>query len=174
MANGKKSAVEKKEDRKRLADTRDVFPFPRYIEDMERFFENFSPRGWLRPMRWEFPEWPDMAALSAGRMPKMDVVDQEDTLLVRVELPGVKKEDIEVSLSDNLLTVSTHTKQETTKEEKGKYQRREIHQGSFSRSIMLPVNVDAGKGGAKFKDGLLELTFPKTESAKRRSLKIEG
>ncbi|MBL0028411.1 MAG: Hsp20/alpha crystallin family protein [Rhodanobacteraceae bacterium] len=57
---------------------------------------------------------------------------------------------------------------------KGKYQRREIYQGSFSRSITLPVNVDAGKGGAKFKDGMLELTFPKVETAKRRAIKIEG
>lgn len=173
MANGKKSGLEKKEDRKKPG-ARDVFPFPRGFEDMERFFENFYPRGWLRPLRWDFPDWPDVAALSEGRMPKMDVVDQEDTLLVRAELPGVKKEDIEVSLSDNLLTISTHTRQETTKEEKGKYQRREIHQGSFTRSITLPVNVDANKGSAKFKDGLLELTFPKIESAKRRSIKIEG
>jgi HSP20 family protein len=174
MANGKKSSIEKKDDKKKGVTTRDVFAIPRSFEDMDRFFESFYPRSWLRPMRWEFPDWPDMAALSEGRVPKMDVVDQEDSLLVRAELPGIKKEDIEVSLSDNLLTISAQTKSETTKEEKGKYQRREIYQGSFARSITLPVNVDASKAAAKFKDGVLELTFPKIEAAKRRSIKIEG
>lgn len=174
MANGKKTAMEKKEDKKKGIATRDVFSFPRYFEEMERFFDSFYPRGWLRPMRWDFPEWPDIPPLREGRVPKMDVVDQEDTLLVRAELPGVKKEDIDVSLSDNLLTISTQTKQETTKEEKGKYQRREIYQGSFARSITLPVNVDAAKSTARFKDGVLELSFPKVEAAKRRSIKIEG
>lgn len=173
MANGKKATMEKKEDKKKGVVARDVFPFPRSFGEMDRFFENFYPRGWLRP-RWEFPEWPEMPGVSEGRFPKMDVVDQADTLLVRAELPGVKKEDIEISLSDNLLTISTHTRQETSKEEKGKFQRREIYQGSFSRSITLPVNVDAGKAAAKFKDGMLELTFPKVEAAKRRSIKIEG
>lgn len=174
MANGKKSELEKKEDKKKGVTTRDVFAFPKYFEEMERFFDTFYPRGWLRPMRWDFSEWPDIAPLREGRVPKMDVVDQADTMLVRAELPGVKKEDIEVSLSDNLLTISTQTRQETTKEEKGKYQRREIYQGSFTRSITLPVNVDATKASAKFKDGMLELTFPKVEAAKRRSIKIEG
>ena len=174
MANGKKSVTEKKDDKKKGVAARDVFPFSRNFEDMERFFNSFYPRGWLRPWRGEFPEWPDMAAFGEGRVPRMDVVDQEATLLVRAELPGVKKEDVEVSLSDNLLTVSTQTRQETSKEEKGKYQRREIHQGSFSRSISLPVNVDAGRATAKFKDGVLELSFPKIEAAKRRSIKIEG
>jgi len=174
MANGKKSEIEKKEDKKKGIAGRDPFAFPKHFEEMERFFDSFYPRGWLRPMRWDFPEWPNITPLGEGRVPKMDVVDQADTLLVRAELPGVKKEDIEVSLSDNLLTISAQTRQETSREEKGKYQRREIYQGSFARSITLPVNVNVPKAAAKFKDGVLELTFPKVEAAKRRSIKIEG
>ncbi|MCC6208610.1 MAG: Hsp20/alpha crystallin family protein [Gammaproteobacteria bacterium] len=174
MANGKKSVMEKKDDKKKGVAAREGISFPRYFDEMERFFDNFHLRGWPRPRHWGFPDWPDMAAFGEGRIPKMDVVDQEATLLVRAELPGVKKEDIEVSMSDNLLTVSTQSQQETSREEKGKYQRREIHQGSFSRSISLPVNVDASKTTAKFKDGVLELTFPKVEAARRRSIRIEG
>lgn len=174
MANGKKSVMEKREDKKKGVAAREAFPFPRYFSEMERFFDDLHLRGWPRPWRWGLPDWPDAAAFGEGRIPKMDVVDQDATLLVRAELPGVNKEDIEVSLSDNLLTISTQSRQETRKEEKGKYQRREIHQGSFSRSITLPVNVDAAKATAKFRDGVLELSFPKVEAAKRRSIKIEG
>lgn len=174
MANGKKSVTEKKDDKKKGVATREAFQFPRYFTEMERFFDDLHLRGWPRPWRWGLPDWADASAFGEGRIPKMDVVDQESTLLVRAELPGVKKEDIEVSLSDNLLTVSTQSKQETSKEEKGKYQRREIYQGSFSRSISLPVNVDASKATAKFRDGVLELSFPKVEAARRRAIKIEG
>lgn len=174
MANGKKSEMEKKEDKKKGVAARETFQFPRYFPEMERFFDDLRLHGFPRAWRWELPDWPDAATFGAGRIPKMDVVDQETTLLVRAELPGVKKEDIDVSLSDNLLTVSTQSRQETSKEEKGKYQRREIHQGSFSRSISLPVNVDATKATAKFRDGVLELSFPKVEAARRRSIKIEG
>lgn len=173
MSNGKKTAMEKRGEKK--ADvSRDVFPFPRSFEEMERFFEHFHPRGWLRPFHWEPFEWPELPMLREGRLPKMDVVDQGDTLLVKAELPGVEKDDIEISLDDSLLTISAQTKKETTRKEKGKFQRREIYQGSFCRSITLPVNVDAGKASAKFKDGVLELTFPKKEAAKRRTIKVEG
>ncbi len=161
MANDKKSGQKKSE----------LTTSPGAFDELERMFGNLAPRGWLRPFHWDLPGWAE-AMGGEGKLPRVDVVDQEDTLLVRAELPGVSKDDIEVTLSDNLLTISSHTRKETTKEEKGKYQRREIYQGSFSRSLTLPVDVDGDKAEASFKDGILELRFPKAAQAKRRSISI--
>jgi HSP20 family protein len=166
MANEKKPAQDKERRKSEL--TASMSPF----DELERMFGNFAPRGWLRPFHWDLPGWAEMMG-TEGKLPRVDVVDQEDTLLVRAELPGVSKDDIDVLLSDNLLTISSQTRKETTKEVKGKFQRREIYQGNFSRSLTLPVDVDGDKAAASFKDGILELRFPKAPQAKRRSITID-
>jgi len=86
-------------------------------------------------------------------------------------MPGIDKNDIEVSMSDNTVTIRGSTRKEE-KEEKGEYYRCEISQGSYSRSMSLPAEVNIDKSEAKFKDGILELTLPKIERAKRRSIKV--
>ena len=140
----------------------------RPLDDMERWFDDFFSRRWLRPWRWEsrFPE-----ALSLS-MPKVDVVDRAGEVIVRAEVPGVEKQDVEVSVSGNRLTIRGETKKET-KEEKGDYYRAEITRGAFSRTLALPAEVDDSKTKAVMKDGVLELTLPKVEKAKRRSIKID-
>ena len=85
---------------------------------------------------------------------------------------GIEKDDLDISVSDNLLTIKGETKHEE-KEEKGEYYRCEISRGTFSRTVALPSDVDSEGGKAKFKDGVLELTLPKIEKTKRRSIKIE-
>lgn len=144
---------------------------PSAFDEFERMFGQLAPRGWLRPFQWELPHWAEFIG-AEGRPPRVDVIDQEDTLLVRAELPGVSKDDIDITLSDNLLTIGCETRKETGKEEEGKYQRREIYRGSFSRSLTLPVGVDADKAKAEFKDGILELRLPKLEQAKRKSIPV--
>ena len=141
------------------------------FEEMDRWFENAFPRGWLQPFRREWPSWGELTAPEA-RMPKIDVLDRDDDLLVRAEIPGVDKGDLDVSVSDTAVTIKGESKREE-KEEKGDYYRCEISRGAFSRTVTLPEYIDSENVTAKFKDGLLELTLPKIEKAKRRSIKID-
>lgn len=148
-------------------------PFEEMERMMERMFEgNLFSRGWMSPLRWERPLWRETTAPFEGRIPNVDVIDREDEVLVRVELPGVEKKDLQVSMSDSTVTIKASTKHEE-KEEKGDYYRCEISQGSFARTVPLPAEVDGSKSKAKFKDGVLELTLPKIEKSKRRSISVD-
>ena len=135
------------------------------IEEMERMFETFMPQSWLRPWRME-------TSLLAETVPQVDVIDQDDKILVRAALPGVTKDDLEVSTTDHTVTIRGSTRKET-KAEKGEYYRREIRSGSFLRTVSLPANVDEKRIKAVFKDGLLEVSLPKLEGAKRHAIPIQ-
>jgi len=102
----------------------------------------------------------------------VDVIDRDDEVVVRAEVPGVEKDDLDVSVSDNAVTIKGETKREE-KEEKGDYYRCEISRGTFARTVVLPDYVDSDSVKAKFEDGVLELTLPKVEKVKRRSIKID-
>lgn len=140
-------------------------PRPAPFGDIERMFDDFFGGRWLRPFAWEgvFPEMP--------AMPSVDVIDRDDEVVVRAEVPGYKKEDIEVSVSDGSLTLKGETKAEE-KEEKGHYYRCEISHRAFSRIVALPGEVDDAKAKATMKDGMLELTLPKREKSKRHTIAI--
>ena len=148
--------------------TRALSPF----DDMDRWFENFFPRGWMRPSRFDWPSWGELAASVEVRAPKVDVIDRDDEVVVRAEVPGVKKGDLAVSVSDNVVTIKGETKREE-KKEKGDYYHCEISRGAFTRSVALPHYVDSERAKANFEDGVLELTLPKVEKAKRRTVKID-
>lgn len=148
--------------------TRAVSP----IEEMDRWFEGFFPRGWMRPFRVDWPSWGDVAVPFEGRIPKVDVIDRDDEVVVRAEVPGVEKDDLDISVSDNTVTIKGETRHEE-KEEKGDYYRSEISRGTFTRTVMLPGIVATDKAKAKFKDGVLELKMPKVEKTKRRTVKID-
>jgi HSP20 family protein len=104
--------------------------------------------------------------------PKVDVIDREDEVLVRAELPGVEKQDVNVTLADDVMTIKAESQRET-KEEKGELHRAEIYRGSFQRSFTLPGSVDESKAKATMKDGILEVVMPKVEKAKRTAVKVE-
>jgi len=141
---------------------RAVTPF----DEMERMFDNFFSRGWLRP------RWGEMMSAFEERMPRVDVIDREAEVVVRAEVPGVKKEDLDVSVSDNTVTIRGETSHEE-KEEKGDYYRSEMSRGSFVRTVLLPSNVNAEQAKASFSDGVLQLTLPKVEKARKRNVKID-
>lgn len=103
----------------------------------------------------------------------LDVYETEDSTLVKTSVPGVKPEDIDITISGNTLTISG----ETTEEEevtKDNYIRRERRYGSFSRSVILPEGLEPDKGEASFEDGVLTLTIPKAPEAKPKVIKIKG
>jgi HSP20 family protein len=142
------------------------------FQDMERFFENFVPRSWLNPLQREWPTWPDLKMPFEAKMPRMDVIDRADEVVVRAEVPGVEKKDLDISMTDNTVTIKGTTQHEKTVE-KGDYYRSETSRGSFTRTVGLPGDVDGTNAKATFKDGILELVLPKVEKSKRRNIKIE-
>ncbi len=150
------------------APSRMLSPF----EEFDRMFENAFSRGWMRPSLWGMGNMPELGKAFEGRVPNVDVIDRDNEILVRAELPGVDKDNIEVTLSDNAVTIKGSTRKEE-KEEKGDFYRCEISSGSFSRTVGLPARVDSEHSKAVFKDGVLELKLAKTEKASRRSIKIE-
>ena len=115
--------------------------------------------------------WRGIGPAPAVWTPRVDVAETDDAVVVTAELPGMDKDDIKVSIENNVLTISGEKKQE--KEEKGKtYHWSERVYGRFSRSFTLPVQVDANKVKAVYKNGVLTLTLPKVEEAKPRQIEI--
>jgi HSP20 family protein len=105
-------------------------------------------------------------------MPRVDIVEDKDSLFLQFELPGMKKEEIKVVVEDGTLTVSGERKQET-KDEGTNYVRTERSYGAFTRSFTLPDNVDNEKISADYKDGLLHVVMQKTEQAKPKEIAVE-
>ena len=144
--------------------TLERIPRPAVFGDFDRMLDDFFGRRWLRPFgNGSFAE--------LARMPSVDVIDRDDEVVVRAAVPGYKKEEIEVSVSDSTLTIKGETKSEE-KEQKGDYYRSEISRGSFLRTISLPAEVDDAKAKAEMKDGMLELKLPKLEKSKRHPISI--
>jgi HSP20 family protein len=109
--------------------------------------------------------------LLSGWNPALDVYEDSDNIVVKAELPGMKKEDIDVSLHDGALSISGERKREE-KYEGAETCREERFVGRFQRTITLPSPVDAGKVKAQYKDGILSITLPKTEEAKPKHIEV--
>jgi HSP20 family protein len=104
--------------------------------------------------------------------PLVDITEDDKEYLIKAELPEVKKEDVKISIHDNVLSISGERKYE--KEEKGKkYHRVERAYGSFMRSFTLPEEADAGKISADYKDGVLKVHLAKSEKAKPKSIEVK-
>jgi len=149
---------------KGLADTKaEGYPYPAFalLRDMNEMIDNFFRDFGMTPLR----------ETSRVFNPSVDVRDTGGELTVTAELPGLGKEDVEVSLTRNSLTLKGEKKAE--KEEKGKgLHIRERSFGSFARTITLPVEINVEKTKAAFKDGVLTITLPKTEQALKETRKI--
>ncbi|MBI2485698.1 MAG: Hsp20/alpha crystallin family protein [Deltaproteobacteria bacterium] len=104
--------------------------------------------------------------------PAVDIHENNDSFVVKADLPAVNKDDIQIDLKDNTLTLKGEKKFEN-KVSKDNYIRVERSYGTFVRSFTLPQNVDAEKIKATYKDGVLELTLPKKEEAKPKQIKVE-
>jgi HSP20 family protein len=139
------------------------------FEEMERRFEDLFRRPFSlpEPSWWPRLRMPEMEEVS----PKVDIFEEGENFVVKAEIPGMKKEEIEVNLTDDMVTISGEKKKEE-KVEKKDYYRLERSYGSFSRSFRLPKEIQTDKAKATFKDGILELKVPKTEAAIKKEKKI--
>jgi len=114
----------------------------------------------------------DVGLLEGAWSPAIDIYDSKDSIVVKADIPGMTKDEIEVSVHGDTLVIKGEKKQE--QEEKGKdYIRAERFYGAFNRVVSLPAAVDASKVNATYKNGVLELVMPKKEEAKPKQLKID-
>ena len=131
----------------------------RLRDEMDRLFA--APFNDLQRGGQFFNEW----------APALDLYEDKDNVYVKAELPGMKKEEIDVSLHENALTISGERKFEKKHEEAENY-RSERFFGRFSRSVTLPMAVEGEKVKASYKDGILTITLPKSEKAKPKQIEV--
>jgi HSP20 family protein len=156
-----KELLKRKGGRSLLPRLRSESPVDMLQRQMNRMFDDF----WLEPFG-AFEPW-------AGEfVPAVDVTEDEKEIRVSAELPGMEEKDIDVTVSDSMLTIQGEKKQEEEEKEKGFY-RRETSYGSFRRVVDLPAEVDQSKADAEFKKGILKIKLPKTPESKAKSKKIK-
>jgi HSP20 family protein len=119
-----------------------------------------------------FEDWPLAGTRQETWWPVLDIAEHEDAVVVNAELPGLKSDEIDISVQNNVLTISGQKKE--SKEEKGEeYYHVERRFGSFRRDVTLPASVDADKVEASYRDGVLTITLPKTEQAKPKRIEVK-
>ncbi|MCB1755794.1 MAG: Hsp20/alpha crystallin family protein [Gammaproteobacteria bacterium] len=142
------------------------------FNNMERWFESKFPGHWRKRMHRDWPSWDDLTSSFEGFMPSVDVIDQQDQIVVRAELPGVDKDDIDIAVNGNTVTIKG-SMQHDEEEEKGDFYRRETSSGSFSRTVVLPAAIDSSKVKAKFKNGVLKLKMQKQAESGSKKITVE-
>ncbi len=142
------------------------------FDEFDRFFNQLRSRDWMHPFHWPDAVQSHLPMFAEGRIPKVDIIDRDKDLLIRAELPGVDKKDLDISMTDNSVTIKASSCYEN-KEEKADYYRSEIAQGQYARTVGLPADVDIDKAKTSFKNGVLELTVPKLERSQRRNIEVK-
>ena len=132
---------------------------------MDDLFDDLFKGYLVRPMRWP-AEMPDVQSV------RMDVKEDDKAYTIHAEMPGVKKEDIHVSIDGNMVSISAEVKKSSEKKEGEKVLRSERYYGKVSRSFTLAQDVDEAAAQAKYTDGVLELTLPKRTGGKAKKLTI--
>jgi len=105
-------------------------------------------------------------------MPKIDIKDEKDRVVVKAELPGLKEEEVSIEILDNTMTISGEKKEEKEKEDEGYYYK-ESHTGAFSRSFTLPSDVLGEKAEASMENGVLKISIPKVEPKKAKKIEVK-
>jgi HSP20 family protein len=141
-------------------------PF-REVEEMQRHFEDLFGRPFLPAM------WRRIPTMEMGWAPAIEVFEKEDKFVVKAELPGMKEDDIDISVVGDTLTIKGERKAESEVKEED-YYCCERSYGSFSRSIAMPSNVDAKKIEASYEDGVLEVSLPKAPEVKPKKISVSA
>ncbi len=129
-------------------------------KDMDRLLDDFFGNS---PFRFEREH---------DFVPNVEVSDTKEAIIVKAQVPGVSQDNLQVSITDDALTLKGEMKEEEQTEEKNVY-RREFYYGSFARTIPLPMAVHSEQAEAKLKDGVLEITIPKSEKAKVKEIPVQ-
>jgi HSP20 family protein len=138
-------------------------PFSDLRGTMDRLFDE----GFSRPWRI----LPATAGETYEATFPVEVSETESDVEVKASLPGVKPDEVEITIQNDVLTIKAEHK-DTTEEKKRDYYRREIRYGSFHRALTLPVSVDSDKAEAKFENGVLSLKLPKAEALRPKQIKV--
>jgi HSP20 family protein len=139
------------------------------LSDMENWFDRF----WRRPFSlMEAPFWPGLK-LSEREVisPSVDIYEEGKDLVLKADIPGLKRKDVNVDITDDILTISGEKKKEE-KVERDDYYRYERSHGSFRRTFELPKDVEKGKIKAHFEDGVLEIRLPRSNAKEKKHNKI--
>jgi len=160
------SMLHKFEPRNRAIDVKRTTPL---THSMEEFFEDFPPRRWMETFEPFGFKWP--MGIDFERSFRVDILDHEKELIVRAELPGVEKDDVEVTISGNRLTIEAERAFEE-EEKKESFYRHELGYGELMRTIALPVDVDIENIEAELKDGILNISLPKIQAAERHTVEV--
>ena len=158
----------KQKEGKAVAPWRPFGDLTRWERDMERMMDELFDRR-MRPWwpeRWLRAEPMEISA------PAVDLYEDKDEIVVKAELPGMEKDDIQVNLADQTLIIKGEKKKEEEIREEN-YYRAERAYGSFLKTVELPMDVHADRVKASFKNGILEIRLPKTEEAKPREIKVK-
>jgi HSP20 family protein len=131
--------------------------------EINRMFDSFFRSGWIE----------DTGLAPSSWSPATDIVENKDGYLVKVELPGMSKDDVKITMQDNQLTIRGEKKQEKEGKDEG-YHRVERSYGAFQRCFTLPSAVDASKIDASFKDGILSVTLPRSEAAQPKTIEVKA
>ncbi|MBS9405130.1 Hsp20/alpha crystallin family protein [Halomonas sp. TRM85114] len=137
------------------------------LRELDRIIDSLFDRDGIFPMRWDRRQ-----AGGERRTPRVDVIDRDTEVLLRAELPGLEREDLDVSVTQSTVTIKGDTHKES-RDEKGDYHRSEIVHGTFSRTVALPSEINADKVEARFHNGILELTLPKLQGDHRRKVEVK-
>ncbi len=127
---------------------------------MDRLFED----SFVRPRDWG-------TSAEGGTLP-LDIYATKDALVVRAALPGMKPEDVDITLTGDTLTISGTFREEREGNGEGGYVFQELRRGTFTRTVTLPTDLQSDKATAAFENGLLTLSIPKSEQAKPRQIRI--
>ncbi len=166
---GKKST--KKKQRKLIEAKSDTFAaMEKKFRELEKRLDEVFSDNWGISSKWELPELSRLHKMKLTT-PRVDVIDRDDDIMIRADVPGVNNENLDVSFTDNTITIKGSTSVEK-KEEKGDYFRNETMKGAFTRTVYLPSDVDGSKARSTFKHGVLEVVVPKLEKARRIKVDI--
>jgi HSP20 family protein len=143
-----------------------IEPWRSFRSEMDRLFDRFANGFGLPSVE---PFWPQDMALAA---PAVDISEDDKAYTVTAELPGIQEKDIDVSVSNGVLTLKGEKRQEKEEKDKNHYLSERSY-GSFQRSFTLPDNIDQDKISAAFAKGVLTVSLPKTAEAQKTQKKIE-
>ncbi len=143
----------------------------RPLEEFDRLIEGFFERSWMKPL-FKDDLVKERLGFFGQHNPKVDIIDREKEIVIRAEMPGVDRKEIDIEITEHAVMLKGQRSGEI-EDKKDEYYHSEIWQGSFSRTIALPVDVDTHHADAKFKDGILTITLPKAKQPVRRKLDVQ-